>query len=110
MEQGDWPLYALWAFLAAWLAVTLEVLYKKDFAWGDYWWLFIPVSAAISYSLFRLVTGGPTLLLSIVVFTLSTLTLRSLASQFLLGEPLARGNLVAFCALGLAVVAGHLWK
>ena len=103
-------MYAFWAFTAATLAVGAEVLYKKDFAWGDYWWLFVPMAVAINYSVFRTVTGGPTLLLSIVVFTLSTLTLRSLASQFLLGEPLARGNLVAFCALGLAIVAGRLWK
>ncbi len=103
-------MYALWAFLAATLAVLNEVLYKRGFEWWDYWWLFIPISVLISYSLFRTVTGGPTLLLSIVAFSLSTLTLRSLASQFLLGEPLARGNLVALLALGTAVLAGHLWK
>ena len=103
-------MYAIWAVLAAILAVTLEVLYKRDVAWLDYWWFFAPVSVLISYSLFRLVTGGPTLLVSIVAFSLSTLILRSLASQFLLGEPLARGNLVALCALGVAVVAGNLWK
>ena len=103
-------MYAFWAFLAAFLAVTAEVLYKRDFVWVDYWWLFVPLAVAINYSVFRTVTGGPTLLLSIVAFSLSTLTLRSLASQFLLGEPLARGNLVALCALGLAVVVGHLWK
>lgn len=90
--------------------MTAEVLYKKDFVWLDYWWLFAPMSIAISYSLFRTVTGGPTLLLSIVVFSLSTLTLRSLASQFILDEPLAKGNLVALVALGIAVVAGNLWK
>jgi hypothetical protein len=103
-------LYAFWAFLAATFAVTAEVLYKKGFAWGDYWWLFVPMAVVINYAVFRTVMGGPTLLLSIVAFSLSTLVLRSLASQFLLGEPLAKGNLVALCALGAAVVAGHLWK
>ena len=50
------------------------------------------------------------MILAVVMFTLSTLLLRALASQFLLGEPLARGNLLAVVALLVAAVVGHLWK
>ncbi len=103
-------MYAIWAVLAAIFAVGQEILFKRGWDWPGHWWVFIPMAIVISFSIYKLVTNGPTLLVAIVTFSLSTLLLRSLASQFLLGEPLARGNLVALFALGLAVVAGNLWK
>lgn len=101
-----WP----WALVAATFAVGQEILFKQGWDWPRHWWLFIPMALATSFSIYKLVTNGPTLLVAIVAFSLSTLLLRSLASQFLLGEPLVRGNLVALLALGVAVVAGNLWK
>jgi len=59
---------------------------------------------------YKLVTTGPALLLAIVAFTLSTVLLRALASQFLLGESVARGNLVAVVALVIAAVVGQFWR
>ncbi len=103
-------MYLFWALVTALFAVTSEVLFKRGIGWPDYWWLFIPLAVAINYGVFRTVTAGPTLLLSIVAFALCTLTLRSLASQFLLGETLTKGNLVAVMALVTAVVVGHIWR
>ncbi|KKM46757.1 hypothetical protein LCGC14_1559360 [marine sediment metagenome] len=99
-----------WALSAATLAVGLEVLYKRGWSWPEYWWLFIPVAIIINFSVYKLVTTGPTLLLAIVAFSLSTLLLRVLASQFLLGEALAKGNLVAVVALVTAAVVGRIWR
>ena len=100
----------LWALTAATLAVWLEVLYKQGWGWLEHWWLFIPAAIAVNFSVYKLVTTGPTLLVAIVAFSLSTVLLRSLASQFLLGESVARGNLVAVVALVIAAVVGHLWR
>ena len=100
----------VWALSAATLAVGLEVLYRRGWDWFEHWWLFIPAAIVINFSVYKLVTTGPTLLLAIVAFSLSTLLLRVLASQFLLGEALAKGNLVAVVALVTAAVVGHIWR
>jgi hypothetical protein len=91
-------------------AVTLEVLYKRGWDWLDHWWLFVPMAVAVNFSVYKLVTTGPTLLVAVVAFSLFTILLRALASQFLLGEAVAKGNLVAVVALVIAAVVGQLWK
>lgn len=68
------------------------------------------MAVAVNFSVYKTVTSGPTLLIAIVAFSLSTIVMRSLASQFLLGESLARGNLVAVVALLTAAVVGQFWK
>ena len=100
----------LWALIGATLAVGQEVLFKRGWDWLEYWWLFIPVAIAVSFSVYKLVTTGPTLLVAIVAFSLSTIVLRALASQFLLGESVARGNLIAVGALVIAAVVGQFWR
>lgn len=100
----------LWALTAATLAVGLEVLYKRGWDWFEHWWLFIPAAIAVNFSVYKLVTTGPTLLVAIVAFSLSTIVLRALASQFLLGESVARGNLIAVVALVIAAVVGQFWR
>lgn len=106
--------YFLWGILAAFGAVLNETLYRKGLGWGDAWLLvFLPIQMLIGFSIWKLVSpgsGGPTLLVSIAVFSMSTLVMRSLVSQFLLGEALARGNLVALVGLAIAITAGHLWR
>jgi len=100
----------LWALTAATLAVGLEVLYKRGWDWLEHWWLFIPAAIVVNFSVYKLVITGPTLLVAIVAFSLSTIVLRALASQFLLGESVARGNLIAVVALVIAAVVGQLWR
>jgi hypothetical protein len=68
------------------------------------------MAVAVNFSVYKLVTTGPTLLVAVVAFSLSTILLRALASQFLLGEAVAKGNLVAVVALVIAAVVGQFWR
>ena len=103
-------LHWLWALIAATLAVGLEVLYRRGWDWLEHWWLFIPMAVAVNFSVYKLVTNGPSLLVAIVAFSLFTILMRALASQFLLGEAVARGNLIAVAALVIAAVVGQFWR
>ena len=100
----------LWALIAATLVVGLEVLYKRGWDWFDFWWPFVPMAVAVNFSIFKLVTTGPALLVAIVAFSLSCLVMRALASQFLLGEAVVKGNLIAVVALVIAAVVGQFWR
>lgn len=100
----------LWALPAALAAVTAEVLFRRGWTWEGHMWLFVPIAIAINYSIYRLVSSGPTLIVAVATFTLATLVARVLASHYLLGEAITRGNLVAVGALGVGILAGYLWR
>lgn len=99
-----------WAALAAALAITAEALFRRGVAYGDALWLFIPIAIGINYAIYRLVVGGPSLLVAIAGFNLMTVSARIGVSQFVLHEPVARGNLVAAGALFAGVIVGSLWR
>ena len=100
----------LWALTTAALAVGQELLFRQGWGWREHWWGFVPRALGVSFSVYKLVTNGPSLLVAIVAFSLFAILLRALASQFLLGEPVARGNLIAVVALVIAAVVGQFWR
>jgi hypothetical protein len=103
-------MYLFWAAIASALAVLAETLFRRGWDWGDNFWLFVPLAIALNFSIFRLVTAGPTLLVAIATFSLVTVVMRSAVSEFILGEPLRQGNLVAAAALAIGVLVGALWR
>jgi len=103
-------MYFFWAVVASTTAITAETLFRRGWNWGDNLWLFLPLAVALNYGIFRLVTGGPTLIVSIAAFSLCTVVMRSLVSEFILGEHLRQGNLVAAAALAVGVIVGTFWR
>ena len=97
----------VWAFAAAVLAVWLEVVYRTS----DHWPLWCAGPAlALTICIYYTIHGGPSFLVAVVGFSLFTLVLRMGVSQFMLGEPVIRGNLVAAVLLLGATVVGRLWR
>lgn len=103
----------LWAALAAIIAVSVEFLFKRGWSWTDNWFLFVPLAIAINICIYKMVTGDSktsTWLYAIAAFNLCTAVARIGLSQFVLGEPIVRGNLVAAVALLFAVTIGRVWR
>ncbi len=100
----------LWSFLASGLAVLIEALFRRGWVWHEHLWFFIPAGIAVNFLVYKIVTAAPTFLLAFVIFALSNVIVRVLVSQFWLGEPVARGNLLAVMALVLAIAARYFWK
>ena len=97
----------IWALAAAALAVFLEYTYRTS---GFHWWC-LPVGALLTYLVYQTIRpeNAPSLLVGIASFSLGTVLARMVLSQFVLGEPLVKGTLVAAAALLVANVAGRLW-
>jgi len=95
-----------WGIFAAALAVALETLFKTS-GTLSYWRLApvaLPGAVAVNYGIFRLVRSSPSILAAIVIFSASTLVLRTLISLALgqrigLGTWLAAGCMVVAVAL-----------
>ena len=96
-----------WGALAAVVAIGLEVTYRRAECFPL--WV-IPLSALLSYALYRTVHGGATFMLALILFNVFAIAARTSASILVFHEPLARANLVAFTAMVVAFVAGQVWR
>lgn len=93
----------LWAVFAAIPAVGLEWCYRR---WPDAWlshlWFYAPLSLAISYGVYRMVTmPGTTLVDAFIVWALAVMGLRVFVSVAVLGDQVNPGT---WAALALVVV------
>ena len=106
---------AILGILTAIPAITSEYLYKIRGSQGHDWfndlWMYLPLQLCISYGVFRMVTSpGTTLLDAFIVWAFSTVVMRCMVSQFILGENVTSGT---WAALGLLLVARwiqYTWK
>lgn len=93
-------------------AITSEYLYKiRGGNWVDDLWMYLPLQLCISYGVFRLVTmPGTTLLDAFVVWAFSTVAMRVMVSQFVLGEAIAPGTWAALVILMFARYIQYTWR
>ena len=99
-----------WGLAAAVPAVAAEYLYRVlPGTWIDYWWVWLPISLSVSYSVCQLVRQpGNSLLDAFVVWAFSTTFLRVVATMAL-GDHVREGTWVALALLVLARVAQTMW-
>lgn len=100
-----------YATLAGTLAVSLEYLFKRGWSWEGNLWLFVPGALLMNWLIYKLlVSGGSTWIVALAAFTLVTLLARAALSQFVIHEPLIKGNLAAAGLLIAAQVVGRVWR
>ena len=99
-----------WGLAAAVPAVAAEYLYRVlPGTWIEYWWVWLPISLSVSYSVCQLVRQpGNSLLDAFVVWAFSTTFLRVMATMAL-GDHVREGTWVALALLILARVAQTMW-
>jgi hypothetical protein len=88
-------------------AILSEYLYKtRDGDWFHDLHIYLPLQLCISYGVWRLVTvPGTTLLDAFVVWAFSTVAMRCIVSQVVLGEHVSPGT---WAALGLLLIARYV--
>ena len=97
----------LWSVLAALLAVGLEVVYRR----ADVWPLWCAVPALLlTITIYNALHSGPSMLIVLVTFGFLSGVLRMVASHWILGEEVVRGNMVAGVALLVGAVVSRLWR
>lgn len=100
----------LWAFMGAFVAVGLEVVYRQVSIPFQWWWSF-PAACWVTFCVYKTINGNPsTYLVAMATYSLATCVIRLAVSSTILHEPLSKGNLVAGVMLLTAVVVGKLWR
>ena len=98
----------IWGLSSGTFVVICEILFKLSPSYWTRAWLFLPIAVIINYSIYRLVNEAPNLPAAFIVFSLATLTLRTVASLWL-GHPIGVGTWVAIGLLVLATGARQVW-
>jgi hypothetical protein len=96
-----------WPTLGAILAIGLEITYRRAESFPL--WALLP-ALALTFAVYQTIQHAPSLIVGVAIFTLGTLVLRMAASQWILDEPVVRGNLAAALLMTLAVVVGKVWR
>lgn len=101
-------LIVFWAVLAALLAVWCEFSMRRTMHFD---WRWMPLAeVVIGFSVYKMVTGAPTFLAGVIVFSASTLAFRILASTVLLQEALTWQQGVRLLAMISSVVISFVWR
>ena len=102
----------LWSLLGGLLAITCEMLYRKlPGPWVDYWFLWVPLTIGISVCVHGLVNSpGVSLIASFIVYSSTTLVLRTLVCVFILRDPVSPGTWAALGLLVAARIIQQVWK
>ena len=96
-----------WALLSATIAVASEVYLRHVGRWSIW---FLIGGIGISLTLYPVIIKAPSLIAGILVYSTATLVLRTLASQFILHEPIVRGQAVAVVGMALLVAVRFAWR
>ena len=99
--------FQAWAFSSGLVVVWMEVIFRRADGYAI-WWVF--PAALINYLLFRTFQGAPSLLAGAVTTGLAIIAFRVAASHFILGEAIAKGNLVAAVMLAAGAIAASYWR
>lgn len=99
----------LWSLLGSFLAVGCEVLFKTKGTYTPYIGLLWPAALGINYCIFKIVTGTPTLIVALLVFSLTNIMLR-VALSLATGATVGPGTWAAVALITLANIARYLWK
>jgi hypothetical protein len=102
----------LWSILGGSLAITCEMLYRKlPGPWLDHWYFWVPLTIGISVCVHGLVNApGVSLIASFIVYTSTTLVLRTLVCLFILHDKVTPGTWVAIVLLVIARIIQQVWK
>jgi multidrug transporter EmrE-like cation transporter len=99
---------------AAALAVGLEYCYRTlPVPWSNAWYFtfFLIAQCAIGISIYKLVnTPGVPLIGAFVIWSFSTIIMRTIVSVVFLGDKISPGTWCAVALLLLARVAQSFWK
>lgn len=102
----------LWSMLGGALAILGEYLYRTmRGSWFDNWLVFTPLTVLVSICVWHLVrTPGVSLLGSFVIWTATTIFLRTLVCVFVLHDKVTPGTWAALGLLVLARIIQQVWK
>lgn len=103
----------LWSMVGGVLAIGSEYLYRSypGVSWFSHLWLWLPLTLGISLCVYHIVnTPGQTLLSAFVVWTATTIVLRTLVCVFILHDKVSPGTWAALGLLVLARIIQQVWK
>lgn len=103
----------LWSLLGGAVAILGEYLYRQHpgTSWFSHLWLWLPLSALVSLCVYHIVnTPGQTLLSAFIVWTATTIVLRTLVCVFILHDKVSPGTWVALALLVIARIIQQVWK
>lgn len=104
----------LWSIIGGFVAIGAEFMYRTSPP-GETWfsraWLWIPLSALVSLCVFHIVRApGASLLSAFIVWTCTTIIVRTFVCIFILHDPVSKGTWLAIALLVAARIAQQVWK
>jgi multidrug transporter EmrE-like cation transporter len=103
----------LWSVLGGALAILGEYLYRSypGTSWLSNAWMWVPLTCAVSLCVYHIVnTPGQTLLSAFIIWTATTIVLRTLVCVFLLHDTVTPGTWAAMGLLVIARITQQVWK
>lgn len=103
----------LWSVLGGSLAILGEYLYRSHpgASWLTHAWLWVPLSAAVSLCVYHIVNApGQSLLSAFIIWTATTVVLRTCVCVFILHDKVSPGTWAALCLLVIARIIQQVWK
>ena len=102
-------MWIVWAIPGALSAVIAEGLMRSGYGWRENIVPYVLLSTAVSYCVYRLLTGSTTgWLPGIVAFGAMTITMRIIAAFTILHEPVTPINVISAMVLA-GVTAANVW-
>lgn len=103
---------SLWALISAIDAVLLEYLYRSlPGGWVRWSWVYVPLQIFMSYAIYRFLTvPGTSLVDAFIIWSFSTVILRTGVSLFLLGDVIKPSTWAAFGLVLAARCVQAFWK
>jgi hypothetical protein len=102
----------LWSIAGGVVAIGAEYLYRTlPGPWSAHWWLWTPITVLISLCVWHIVnTPGASLLSAFVIWTSTTIVLRTFVCLVLLKDPVSSGTWAAMGLIVLARIIQQVWK
>jgi hypothetical protein len=102
----------LWSIGGGILAIGSEYLYRSmPGPWSRHLWLWLPLTLGISLCVHHIVnTPGVSLLGSFIIWTATTLILRTIVCVFILHDTVTPGTWAAIVLLVIARIIQQVWK
>lgn len=88
----------------------MEALFRRGLDWYTWWPVLLLPALLMNYAIWRVVNSGPTLVMAIAGFNLATLAVRCGVSQWIVHEPVTKGNAAAVAVLVVGLAASIWWK
>jgi hypothetical protein len=101
-----------WSVFGGAVAIGSEYLYRTfPGSWISHIWLWLPLTLCVSLCVFHIVNApGASLLSAFVIWTSTTIVLRTFVCLVLLRDPVSRGTWAAIVLLIFARIIQQVWK